>query len=104
MNATMTRRRTTVKGQPQMPEAVLHNNTSLSLAEVRNLPRYGGFVNEWRQRYVDVYQPSVEFLQKNPETVISVGFNAQTNTTWICVEPFSNYQSRIQNADWSTYR
>ena len=84
---------------------IVHNNTPFTLAEVKTFCRYGGFNNAWRQRYVDVYQPPVEFIAEHPEgTVITVGTNNVTDQIWICVEPFADYKSRILNADWSTYR
>jgi hypothetical protein len=85
--------------RPSPPE-VITNNTNLPIEEVRTLQRYGGFLNRWRNRYVDVYQPSVEFLQNHPETVITVGHNSESNATWICVEPASVYSHQIAHADW----
>jgi hypothetical protein len=103
MTATL-RKRATVKGHPLPPTLTIINNTTLTLEEIRELPRYGGFMNYWRQRKVEVYQPSVEYLKEHPETVISVGYNFTENKYWICEEPFSAYSSRILNADWSDYR
>jgi hypothetical protein len=79
--------------------AVIHNNTTFSLEEVRKFKRYGSFMNEWRRRLVDVYEhPS------DPARLVTVGANHQTNTYWICDEPYTDYKRRIENADWSTYK
>ena len=104
MSPITLRRRSTMKGEQPTPKETVINNTELSLKEVRSLHHYGGFMNEWRSRYVDVYKPTFEFLQNHPETVISVGHNFPTNTTWICIEPFDAYSGRITNADWRPYR
>lgn len=101
-------RRSTCKGtvpakKPPVGPTII-NNTEFSLEQVRNFPRYGGFINYWRQRYVDVYQPPVNYIEKNPGYVITVGTNHESNTIWICEEPYEAYESRIINADWSAYR
>ena len=83
---------------------IVHNNTPYILDEVLKFECYGSFLNGWRQRKVYVYQPPVDFLQENPNTVISVGYAAYTDQYWICMEPFSTYKSRIVNADWSPYK
>lgn len=107
MTPVINRRRDTVKGHGKgltvEPKEIIINNTSYTLKEVRNFERYGGFLNAWRQRYVDIYQPPVDFLETHPNTVITVGHNYESNTTWICIEPWSDYSARILGADWSTY-
>jgi hypothetical protein len=100
-------RRKICKGSGIEPSKIptIINNTPWSLEKVRTFQRYGGFMNYWRQRKVDVLQPPAEWIAKNDgQWVVSVGFNFQTNTYWICLETFSNYASRIINADWSDYR
>lgn len=88
------------------PERTITNAFGLpwTLEEIRSFPCYGGFLNSWRQRFVNIYQPPVEFLQENPGKVITVGSNYRTNTFTICLEDYSAYKGRIENADWSEYK
>ena len=68
--------------------------------------RYGGFLNEWRERFVDVFQPPTDWIAENPDkpTVVTIGSNYKTNTYWVCMERYEDYRGRIENANWSTYR
>ena len=108
MNATLyQRKRKTPKGSrpPIKHFEIVHNNTPYTLEDVQSFCRYGGFMNPWRQRYVDVYQPPWEFIRDHPEkTIITVETNHVTDQIWIYSVPFSIYQNRITNADWSIHR
>lgn len=83
-----------------MLEKKIINDTSLSFDQVQKLKKYGGFINVWNQRYVELYQPSVEYLQTHPNTVISLSYSPITHKYWICEEPFGEYEARIIAADW----
>jgi hypothetical protein len=103
MNLTLNRRKTPKGSRPPMriPQ-IVHNNTPFSLAEVKSFCRYGGFINIWQHRYVDVYQPPVEFIAEHPEgIVITIETNHVTDQIWIYGQPYSLYKTRIINADWS---
>ncbi len=91
--------------KPSVP--VIHNayNLPWSLDVIRTFPRYGGFRNEWRGRYVDVYQiPPDKIEERMKEHVVSVGASFDGKTVTIALEPFSDYKSRIVNADWRPYK
>jgi hypothetical protein len=80
------------------------NNTQYTLKEVQSFSRYGGFMNYWRHRRVDVYQPPVDYIEEYPGYVFTVSYNFETDTYWICEEPYAAYEGRIINADWRDYR
>jgi hypothetical protein len=96
-----------MKRDDAQPKVVIHNayNLPWSLEVIKTFPRYGGFRNEWRQRYVDVYQiPTDKVEDRMKACVVSVGTSFDNSTVTIALEHVSAYESRIVNADWSTYK
>jgi len=92
-------------------ETVIHNNTPWTMEEVKKFQIYGSFLNSWRGRFVDVYQVPEEWSQGNLKVqnplnhcVVTVGSNYKNKEYWICIEPYSDYASRIKHADWSEYK
>lgn len=66
----------------------IHNNTTLSMEEIVQLPLIGATVNKWRQRNITLLA-----LPTNPDRLISVGVTFDGKTTIICEEP---------RCDWAT--
>lgn len=76
------------------------NTSDITPEQIKTLVRLGGFMNYWRERKVDVYVHPTEPDQK----VITTGYNAKSDTLFICTEPRSDWAGRIANNNWRDYR
>ena len=82
------------------PPRTIHNNTKYNMDEIRSFHKYGGFLNEWRERFVEVFKHP-----DDPEgRVLTIGANYRTNTFWLCDEDMESYAGRIKHNDWRSYK
>lgn len=91
--------------KPKPPEVTNAHNLPWTVDVIRTFPRYGGFRNEWRNRYVDVYQiPPDKMEERMKDHVVSIGASFDGKTLTVALEPIADYWTRIINADWRTYK
>jgi len=68
----------------------VHNNTTLTIEEVRALPYLGITSSKWRQRDIMLYQhPTL------PDAVISVGVTFDKTMQVIAAEPKSSWTTAL---------
>ena len=91
--------KSTVRIRPYKPTRTVHNNTKYTMDEIRTFHKYGGFLNEWRERFVEVFKHP-----DDPEgRVLTIGANYRTDTFWLCDEDMESYAGRIKHNDWRPY-